>query len=297
MNLFEQDLVDAGGCQDEGALGQIALQALRGLAFLHSCNLIHRDIKPANILLNRRGELKIADFGLARTLRGGGEERDGIDGSGWPLSFSAEETGGNGRCPVGGNGGRSGGDVKDTGCQSRNTTAPVTPVADDGDGDGDGGGDRACCPKEDNGLLSPVGRGAPKPPSFSGCDLDRSGQLPAASSPEQPRKFTRGAGDTKEGEQLRETAEGSRSARSAVAEAGGEAEPSRRLHRAHTFVGTVTYMSPERLNGDEYSYSSDVWSLGMMLLTTALGGLPYEANKTYWDVLSCIRFAYNPLVL
>lgn len=68
VNLFLKDLVDKGGCQDERTLAHMSLQTLRGLRFVHACKLIHRDIKPANVLLNSKGELKIADFGLARSL-------------------------------------------------------------------------------------------------------------------------------------------------------------------------------------------------------------------------------------
>jgi len=41
-------------------------QMLAGLAYLHHKGVIHRDLKGSNILLNNRGELKLADFGLAR---------------------------------------------------------------------------------------------------------------------------------------------------------------------------------------------------------------------------------------
>ncbi|CAB9518459.1 Mitogen-activated protein kinase HOG1 (Fragment) [Seminavis robusta] len=40
-------------------------QLLKGLQFIHNSKVLHRDIKSANLLINKRGELKIADFGLA----------------------------------------------------------------------------------------------------------------------------------------------------------------------------------------------------------------------------------------
>jgi len=46
----------------------IMKQILEGLDYCHSLNIIHRDIKSANILMNNKGEVKIADFGLARKV-------------------------------------------------------------------------------------------------------------------------------------------------------------------------------------------------------------------------------------
>mmetsp|Transcript_42494 Transcript_42494/g.136317 ORF Transcript_42494/g.136317 Transcript_42494/m.136317 type:complete len:374 (+) Transcript_42494:402-1523(+) len=42
-------------------------QLLRGLKYVHSAKVLHRDLKPSNLLLNASCDLKICDFGLART--------------------------------------------------------------------------------------------------------------------------------------------------------------------------------------------------------------------------------------
>lgn len=43
-------------------------QTLKALKFIHSGELIHRDLKPSNILLDSECLIKVADFGLARSL-------------------------------------------------------------------------------------------------------------------------------------------------------------------------------------------------------------------------------------
>jgi len=44
----------------------LLFQLLRGLNYIHKKKILHRDIKPQNVLLSNRGDLKLADFGLAR---------------------------------------------------------------------------------------------------------------------------------------------------------------------------------------------------------------------------------------
>ena len=66
------------------------------------------------------------------------------------------------------------------------------------------------------------------------------------------------------------------------------------MPRAQTFVGTATYMSPERIDGREYSYPSDIWSFGLSLLTISLGRLPIDTKGGYWTILHNIRDASPP---
>ncbi len=56
----------------------IALETIRGLEEIHSHGTVHRDIKPANILLGRRGEVKIADFGIALEASGSALTQPGV---------------------------------------------------------------------------------------------------------------------------------------------------------------------------------------------------------------------------
>jgi len=42
-------------------------QLLKGVHYMHVNKIVHRDLKASNLLINRRGELKIADLGLARS--------------------------------------------------------------------------------------------------------------------------------------------------------------------------------------------------------------------------------------
>ncbi|CAD6594309.1 MAG: MAP kinase kinase (MEK) [Alectoria sarmentosa] len=47
---------------------------------------------------------------------------------------------------------------------------------------------------------------------------------------------------------------------------------------ADTFVGTSTYMAPERIQGAKYSIKSDVWSVGLTVMELAIGRFPFDAS-------------------
>ncbi|XP_021844658.1 mitogen-activated protein kinase kinase kinase YODA isoform X2 [Spinacia oleracea] len=61
--------------RENGELGESAIrsytqQILSGLAYLHSENTAHSDIRGANILVDPSGQVKLADFGIAKHIRG-----------------------------------------------------------------------------------------------------------------------------------------------------------------------------------------------------------------------------------
>ncbi|MEE6465726.1 hypothetical protein FKM82_006666 [Ascaphus truei] len=62
MGLLESGLVHF----NELHIKSFMRQLLEGLDYCHKKNFLHRDIKCSNILLNNRGQIKLADFGLAR---------------------------------------------------------------------------------------------------------------------------------------------------------------------------------------------------------------------------------------
>ncbi|KAK4261470.1 hypothetical protein QN277_004462 [Acacia crassicarpa] len=60
----------------EEVISVLAKRVLGGLNYLHGMNIVHRDIKPSNLLVNDKGEVKIADFGVSHVVKGRFEASD-----------------------------------------------------------------------------------------------------------------------------------------------------------------------------------------------------------------------------
>ena len=54
----------------ESEVKRLMIQLLDAIRFLHSKYILHRDLKLSNLLYNAKGEIKVADFGLARRVGG-----------------------------------------------------------------------------------------------------------------------------------------------------------------------------------------------------------------------------------
>jgi len=54
---------------------------------------------------------------------------------------------------------------------------------------------------------------------------------------------------------------------------------------ANTFVGTQAYMSPERMEGEQYNYEGDIWSVGIVLVELMTGKFPFTINKGFFEML------------
>ncbi|KAL6634949.1 hypothetical protein ACP70R_027620 [Stipagrostis hirtigluma subsp. patula] len=69
------DLLRRYGRLPEHAIAGVARCVLCGLRHLHRLGVVHGDVKPSNLLVGRRGEVKIADFGASRLVSGAGAHR------------------------------------------------------------------------------------------------------------------------------------------------------------------------------------------------------------------------------
>jgi len=71
FEFLDQDLkkhMDSVSCLSPALVQSYTKQLLQGLAYCHQRRIVHRDLKPQNLLIDQKGSLKLADFGLARAF-------------------------------------------------------------------------------------------------------------------------------------------------------------------------------------------------------------------------------------
>jgi len=86
-----EDVITDDGPMDLSPALDVLIQAARGLAAAHAADVIHRDVKPGNIMLLPSGEVKVTDFGLAKSLTGEADVTGAGQVMGTPRYMSPEQ--------------------------------------------------------------------------------------------------------------------------------------------------------------------------------------------------------------
>jgi len=73
-----KSLIREKGKMPKNELLKLAKQICEGLAEAHELGVVHRDLKPQNIMINKEGNAKIMDFGIARSVEAPGMTQTGV---------------------------------------------------------------------------------------------------------------------------------------------------------------------------------------------------------------------------
>ncbi len=73
-----KNMIRMSGQLGKGTAISVARQVCAGLAEAHKLGVIHRDLKPSNIMIDREGNVRIMDFGIARSLKAKGITDAGV---------------------------------------------------------------------------------------------------------------------------------------------------------------------------------------------------------------------------
>ncbi|MCK4625105.1 MAG: protein kinase, partial [Phycisphaerae bacterium] len=90
--LSLRQVLNSGGVSPKEAIA-IVPQICDALQYAHDRGIVHRDIKPENILMNRQGQVKIADFGLAKLVGLAESASDGAKPAGGPEAPGVTQAG------------------------------------------------------------------------------------------------------------------------------------------------------------------------------------------------------------
>ena len=74
-DLFYHLSMAEGSVMNEERVKFYAAEIFLGISYLHSKNIIHRDIKPENVLMDDKGHLGLADFGISKQLENDGSTK------------------------------------------------------------------------------------------------------------------------------------------------------------------------------------------------------------------------------
>ncbi|KAJ6371841.1 hypothetical protein OIU77_002205 [Salix suchowensis] len=85
--LDHENIVQCYGTKKDGEMLYIFLELiLQGLRYLHSCKVVHGDLKCANILVTELRRIKLADFGLSKSMEDHSQSLNlGLESSFWMI--------------------------------------------------------------------------------------------------------------------------------------------------------------------------------------------------------------------